>query len=166
MPRAAPLAPRQATRGTRLRTPDGYQGHSRFLPYLLNRITSRINVGFQAELRRRRMTLTHWRILAFLVESDGLGVTALADKTDTDQSTLSRALMRLHKQGLVRREPGRADNRTVQVTLTRAGRAAFAAVLPIALGLRDAAIRGINAAELDSLAATLNKILANLEPDA
>jgi DNA-binding MarR family transcriptional regulator len=152
-------AARSVTRAGALATP---AGHARFLPYLLNRVTSRLNTGFQAELHRRGMTLTHWRVLAFLAEHDGLPVSALADMTATDPSTLSRALMRLDSQGCVSRRPGASDNRVVQVTLTAEGRRVFREIAPIAQRLHEAAIRGLAPEELDALGATLSKILANL----
>ena len=70
-----------------------YPGHHHFLPYLINRVTSFLNVEFQKVLDGYGLTLTHWRVLAFLAEQDGLSVSALADATVTEQSTLSNAAM-------------------------------------------------------------------------
>ena len=53
-----------------------YQGHETFMPYVLNRTTGAVNADFQVVLRNHGMTLLHWRVLAFLRETDGLGISA------------------------------------------------------------------------------------------
>lgn len=140
-----------------------YDGHNRFLPYVLNRVTSRLNTDFQAALRHRGMTLTHWRVLAFLNETDGLGVSALADFTVTDQSTLSRALQQMERKALVERRPGAADNRFVEVHITATGRRLFADIVPLALQLRDRALDGLAADDREHLLDLLSRILDNLQ---
>ena len=141
-----------------------YDGHNRFLPYVLNRVTSRLNADFQTALRQRDMTLTHWRVLAFLNETDGLGVSALADYTVTDQSTLSRALQQMEKNRLVERRAGAADNRFVEVHITATGRQLFADIIPLALQLRDRALEGLADADREHLLDLLSRILDNLQP--
>jgi DNA-binding MarR family transcriptional regulator len=140
-----------------------YDGHNRFLPYVLNRVTSRLNADFQTALRQRDMTLTHWRVLAFLNETDGLGVSALADYTVTDQSTLSRALQQMEKNRLVERRAGAADNRFVEVHITATGRQLFADIIPLALQLRDRALEGLADADREHLLDLLSRILDNLQ---
>jgi len=142
---------------------DAYRGHNRFLPYLLNRVTNRLNADFQAALRRRGMTLTHWRVLAFLNETDRLGVSALADCTVTDQSTLSRALQQMERQGLVERLASAADNRFIEVHVTTRGQVLFADILPLAIELRDCALDGLADAERERLLDLLSHILDNLQ---
>jgi MarR family transcriptional regulator, organic hydroperoxide resistance regulator len=156
---APPERPRARSRARR---PPGYPGHAAFLPYLLNRVTTRLNVEFQQELHRHLLTLTHWRVLAFLSERDGLPVTELAQFTATDQSTLSRALARMDRDGLITRRAGTRDSRVVQVFITGAGRDLFNTVLPQAMRLHRAAVRGLAPQQLELLAATLGRILVNL----
>jgi len=140
----------------------GYAGHNAFLPYVINRVTSQLNVDFNAGLRVRDMTLTHWRVLAFLTETDGLGVSALADYTVTQQSTLSRALQQMERLGLVERRTQAGDNRLVGIHITAKGRTLFAEILPLALQLRDRALAGLSAAEQQTLVELLQRVLANL----
>lgn len=140
-----------------------YSGHNRFLPYVLNRVTNRLNADFQTALRERGMTLTHWRVLAFLNETDGLGVSALADFTVTDQSTLSRALQQMERRGLVERRASAADNRFVEVHITARGRALFAEIIPLALQLRDRALAGLADTDRERLLDLLSHILDNLQ---
>jgi DNA-binding MarR family transcriptional regulator len=143
--------------------PASYPGHSHFLPYLLNRATSLINVGFNAALRAQRMTLTQWRVLAFLHEHDGLGVSALAGATVTDQATLSRALTGMERRSLVKRRVRSADNRFVEVHLTATGRKQFDALLEVALELEASAVRGMAKQEIEQLRASLAKLAETID---
>lgn len=140
-----------------------YKGHNRFLPYVLNRVTNRLNADFQAALRKRGMTLTHWRVLAFLNETDGLGVSSLADYTVTDQSTLSRALQQMERRNLVERRASATDSRFVEVHITSLGRALFAEIIPLALQLRNRALDGLADTEQERLLDLLSHILENLQ---
>jgi DNA-binding MarR family transcriptional regulator len=149
--------------GGQARARAAYSGHNRFLPYVVNRVTNRLNADFQAALRQRGMTLTHWRVLAFLEETDGLGVSALADYTVTDQSTLSRALQQMERRGLVARRAGATDKRFIEVHISSRGRALFAQILPLALKLRDRALAGLTDADRDRLLDLLSRILVNLQ---
>ena len=90
---------------------DAYTGHDTFIPYLLNRSTSALNADFQTLLRSHDLTLLHWRVLAFLNETDGLGVSTLAQYTDVDQTTLSRALVVMENAGHLSRQADPLDQR-------------------------------------------------------
>lgn len=136
--------------------------HAQFTPYLLNVVVSRLNGPFQQFLHQRKLTLTHWRVLAFLVEGDGVPVTELADWTATDPSTLSRALLRMERDGLIERLGRAGDSRVVDVFVTDQGRLVFADVLPTALAMNRQALRGISIAEQKTFNGTLARILRNL----
>ncbi|QDF97615.1 hypothetical protein CJ010_14255 [Azoarcus sp. DD4] len=141
-----------------------YPGHGRFLPYLINRATSFLNLEFQKVLDGYGLTLTHWRVIAFLSEQDGLSVNALADATVTEQSTLSRALTNLVNRGYIRREPSPEDSRSVHIFLAPEGRVAFEQILERALRIEARALAGLDDGEQEHLRATLLKLIANLRP--
>lgn len=139
-----------------------YTGHETFLPYLLNRTTAALNVDFQLYLRRQGLTLQHWRVLAFLNQQDGLGVSALAAKTDSDQATLSRALMVLDKKGFIARKVSKQDQRGVNIYLLAQGRDMFQKVLPIAWELHQSATQGFSDEELILFNQFLSRVHANV----
>lgn len=136
--------------------------HGEFLPYLLNRVVARLNAPMQQELARRGLTMTHWRVLGFLNERDGLVVGELAERTITDQATLSRALTRLEARGLVERVAGEADSRFVEIHLLEAGRALYRDVVRVARRLEDWAFGDMPAGELRALRRTLEKLNGSL----
>ena len=144
-------------------TPDREQEtHSEYLPYLLNRVVSLINAPMQRELKRRAMTMTHWRVLGFLYERDGLIISELAERTVTDQATLSRALDRLQERGLIRRQNGPRDSRQTEVHLCDAGRQQYLDLLQFARAIEDWAFEDIDAEHLMALRETLEKMTATL----
>ncbi|MEZ5650293.1 MAG: MarR family transcriptional regulator [Burkholderiaceae bacterium] len=136
--------------------------HSEYLPYLLNRVVSQINAPMQRALRRRGMTMTHWRVLGFLIERDGLIISELADRTVTDQATLSRALDRLEARQLVRREHSPVDSRQIQIHLCDAGRREYLRLRRVAAEIEHWAFHDMPANRLASLRETLRALSVSL----
>ncbi|NYT67112.1 MarR family winged helix-turn-helix transcriptional regulator [Pusillimonas noertemannii] len=150
---------------TRREPEDGappYLGHDTFMPYVLNQTTAALNADFQQVLRSEGMTLLHWRVLAFLTETDGLGVSALGRFTGVDQATLSRALTVMEKAGYVARLPNPEDNRMVAIKIMPAGKAQFRHVLPLAWEIYVRAVHGLSMDEQETLHYLLNRIRENM----
>lgn len=139
-----------------------YHGHETFMPYVLNRTTGAVNADFQVLLREHGMTLLHWRVLAFLRETDGLGVSALANAAGVDQATLSRALTVMEKAGYVRRQPSATDHRVLEIHLLPAGKKQFNKVLPPAWAIFQRSVKGLTIDEQREFQRLLKKIWNNL----
>ncbi|MEZ5739476.1 MAG: MarR family transcriptional regulator [Burkholderiaceae bacterium] len=136
--------------------------HSEFLPYLLNRVVAQINSPMQRELRRRSMTMTHWRVLGFLVEQDGLIISELADRTVTDQATLSRALDRLEARRMIRRQVSPTDSRQVLIHLCPAGRAEYECLTRVGRQIEDWAFAELSDDQTRQMAQLLQLLSASL----
>lgn len=137
--------------------------HGQYLPYLLNRVVSQINAPMQRALRRRGMTMTHWRVLGFLVERDGLIISELADRTVTDQATLSRALDRLEARALIRREHSMVDSRQIQIHLCDAGRREYHRLRRTAAEIEAWAFRDMSPDQMHGLRLLLADLSASLD---
>lgn len=133
-----------------------------FVPYLLNRISNRLNSDLAAELRGLGHSLPQWRVLAVLRVRDGRALSELSVYTVIEQSTLSRIVERMVKAGLVERRAHERDARVVRVHLTAGGRAAFERMVPVALCHYRRATAGIGPGEVERLVATLHRILDNV----
>lgn len=138
-----------------------YPGHDRFLPYLINRTATQINRRMFDILDRHGLTLTHWRVLAFLSGRDGLNIGELAQATMTEQSTLSRSLRALEALGYVSRRGGSTDTRIVHVHLEPRGRKVFESMLEPALELETLYMAGIGDQDRETLRRLLLQVLAN-----
>ena len=51
------------------------------LPYLMNRLVSRLNQNLGERLRRRGHSFQEWRVLAVLAADDGITLSQLAEAT-------------------------------------------------------------------------------------
>lgn len=106
---------------------------SAFLPYQLAVASSRISRGF-ADLYRAEfgLTIPEWRVLAHLAQSGAVSVREIHARVDMDKSKVSRAAARLEAAGLIAKREHPSDRRLIDMTLTAAGHALVARILPIA----------------------------------
>ncbi|MCP4330188.1 MAG: MarR family transcriptional regulator [Alphaproteobacteria bacterium] len=133
-----------------------------FLPYLLNRISNRLNTDLSEELRTIGVTLPYWRVLAVLHVKDGRSIGELSVYTITEQSTLSRIVDRMAQARLVERRQAPGDARIAEVFMTDAGRATFDRIMPIAMRHYRVAVDGLTEDEHRVLIEALHKVLATV----
>ncbi|HYH21820.1 MAG TPA: MarR family transcriptional regulator [Azospirillum sp.] len=134
-----------------------------FLPYQLNRLVGLLNAGYQRKLHRRKMTLNHWRVLAALQAREPLMAGELARVAVVDQTTLSRLLVRMEENGLVRRATRPDDARFLEVTLTERGREEFQQVRAIALREYERLFSGLPQDDVERLSALVGTVIRHLE---
>jgi DNA-binding MarR family transcriptional regulator len=140
---------------------------SEHLPYLINRVGSALVARFSADgLARVHLSIVAWRVLAALSNNGGLRQTDLAELTSIDASTLSRLITRLVRDGLVGRTRSQADSREVVVALTTKGKTLMARLVPVAVGLQNAATRRLSKRDLATLKRVLRKMHDNLTQEA
>lgn len=134
-----------------------------FLPYLLNRITNRMNTDLRAQIRAIGLSVPQWRVLAVLHSGHGNRIGDLSKHTVIEQSTLSRVIDQMERDGLVMRRPLENDNRVIEVHLTDRGRQTYAEVLPIALAHYRRAIGGMSRQQRAALTQLLRTVMGNVE---
>jgi DNA-binding MarR family transcriptional regulator len=133
-----------------------------FVPYLLYRVTNALNGRLKARLRASGINLARWRVLAVLKAYGSMNMGGIVAATAMEQPTLSRVVDQLESEGLVERHASTGDSRFVYVDLTRAGRAAFAAIAPLAARHQALALRGFTKAEIATLRRLLGRIQKNV----
>ena len=133
-----------------------------FLPYLLNRISNRLNTDLNEELKSLGVSLPYWRVLAVLHVHDGRTIGEMSVYTVIEQSTLSRIVDRMEKADLVVRRPNQQDARVVEVFMTDAGRAAFERIMPVAMRHYRRAVDGLSDEENRVLLSALHRVLENV----
>ena len=99
-------------------------GLENFEPYLMNRIMGRYNASIRDDVIKLDLTTAKMRTLAVLSVVNGPVIRDLSVFAVVEQSTLSRSLNALEKDGMIRRE---ADERYAcpRIYLTEIGRTAF-----------------------------------------
>ena len=134
-------------------TPEPFYGD--YLPYVVARAAFLILSDFHALLKRFRMPVLEWRVLATLSGGRGYTIGALARVALCKQPTLSRLVDRLEARGLVRREAAPEDLRQSVVVITARGRKRIAPVLATARRHEKRVLEGFGKRDV----ATLKRLL-------
>ncbi len=88
----------------------------------LRQIVRILRIGDTAAERATGLSSAQLFILQQLTQLSAASINDLADRTLTDQSSVSTVVTRLESKGLVSRARSEADARRVMVTITEAGR--------------------------------------------
>lgn len=130
-----------------------------FVPYRLSVLTNRVSDAIARHYSERfGLSIPEWRVMAVLGETPGLSAREVAARTAMDKVQVSRAVASLIEAGSVRRRPDDADGRVSHLELTRAGRAAYDEIVPLALGLEKTFLCALSAEERRSFVAVLDKL--------
>ena len=140
----------------------GEIGLENFPPYLMNRIMGRYNAALREELAAHGLTTAKMRTLAVLSVLDGLLIRDLSVYAVVEQSTLSRALDALERDGLAERKTDPDDSRATRIFLTRRGRETHEELWPHVAAACAQMFDGISPEEQRAFTATLQKVLSNV----
>lgn len=132
-----------------------------YLPYLLRRADQTLSAPFYATLTNHGVARSEWRLLAVLEELGDLFVVDLAEAALSPQPTVTHALRRLEKRGLVTRTPGTEDKRQRVVTITPAGSELTTTLIDEAKRLEAKALA--SAGDLSELVHRLRQLTADVE---
>jgi len=105
-----------------------------FTPFRLNRLASGVSDNL-SEIYRRRfgLEIPEWRVIATVGPEWSCTAQHIADTTRMHKTRVSRAIGHLVKRGLVERASNADDRREMELRLTKAGRALYAELVPLAL---------------------------------
>jgi MarR family transcriptional regulator, lower aerobic nicotinate degradation pathway regulator len=98
-------------------------------------------------------------VLQCLSRKSPCSVNELAQRTATDQSSVSVVVSRLVAQGHVRRTTSKTDRRSVDLSLSRSGRALLASAPEAAQDRLIASLSRLPQAELETLSRLLAKVV-------
>lgn len=130
-----------------------------FLPYRLSVTTNRISRAFAARYSERvGLSIPEWRVLAVLGSFAPLSSNEICERTAMDKAKVSRAVALLTGKGLVDRAAHPADLRLLRLSLSRRGRATYAAVIPIARAIEAEVTAGLSAQERVVLGRCLDRL--------
>lgn len=132
----------------------------RTLTYRLHKLHKLSDMGSQhAYLRETGLSISDGRCLTTIGTFEPLSVKDLAQRANLDKGQASRAAQALVEQGLVSKQHDSADARGVVLTLTEAGRAAFACTMAM-VNRRNQEIFGcLSADEQHTLSALFDRLI-------
>ena len=142
------------------------QWHEVMAPYslgyrikLLSQVFSR---KFQERLEPLGLTPFHCVVLCCLWEEDGLATCSIWEKLQQVGGTITGVLDRMEERGLIRRERDVRDRRIWRIWLTEAGKQLQEVLPPIALEIRELAMKGMPMAEREHFSQLVDQAIANL----
>lgn len=130
-----------------------------YLPYLLGNASFAINKDFDRYVQAYGVTPLEWRVLATLVDEDGMTVGDLARKVVALQPTLTKAIRKMEDSGLVERRSDSEDLRRTLAFITRQGRTLCRKLIDRALQHEEQWLRGFSSMEVKVLQRVLRLIV-------
>lgn len=94
------------------------------------------------------VTAEQFAILVLLSQQDGLPQQEISKRLERDKTTITRVLINLKKQGLIRQQGDTADSRAKRVFLTAQGKRLQARAVEVAGDLYTYVLAGINEKEI------------------
>lgn len=134
-----------------------------YVPYLLYRVTNKLNARLLTRLRATRTNPARWRVLSVLRAHGTLRVNDVVEHTLMGQPTVSRVIAQLEREGRVTRTQDAADSRVTRVALTAKGVATFEAIVPTAIRHQEIALRGLTKADVAAITRVLCQIERNID---
>ena len=131
-----------------------------FLPYRLSIVTNRISASF-ARLYSEKFNLSipEWRVMAVLGQQPGLSADEVCSETEMDKVSVSRAVSKLLKKGLLKRDFSGDDRRRSILHLSEAGYGMYAQIVPLALSYEAELKTALTAVEQSQLEKLLDKLM-------
>jgi DNA-binding MarR family transcriptional regulator len=139
---------------------------SRSVGYLVRQTHRAFTRALQARIAPHGVSIGMWYFLRVLWQEDGISQRELSQRVGMMEPTTASALNNMERKGFVRRVRNRADRRVVNVFLAERGRALRQELLPLAVAVNEAALRGVSTGELGTFRAVLAKLQAGLDGDA
>ena len=129
-----------------------------YLPYLLRQADQALSAPFYAVLTEHGVARSEWRVLAVLAELGAMPVVDLAAAALSPQPTVTHALRRLEKRGLVARVNGTDDRRQRIASITDEGMTLTSALMADARQLEATTLANIDRTELTELITQLQAL--------
>lgn len=132
----------------------------RFLPYRLSLLSNRVSASIsRAYASRFTLSITEWRVMAVLARFPGLSSNEVAERTAMDKVAISRAVGNLLDHGRLQRETHDSDRRKSVLTLSAAGHAIYADVVPRAKAYEQALLACLEDEERVALDRIIDKLM-------
>lgn len=130
--------------------------------YNLNRTSATYIDQMSSRLKEFDMDQPSWRVLMLLGDKNPSSVGELSRRSVTKISTITRILMRMEKENLVRRAPYPGDNRVIEVFSTEKGNDVLAELRKLASEVYDKAFDGISDQDIITFTNILMRLRQNL----
>jgi len=130
-----------------------------YTPFRLNRLAQGVS-DHVAEVYKQKfgLEIPEWRVIATVGPMWSCTAQHIADTTHMHKTRVSRAIANLVKRDLVERTSNADDRREMELRLTKAGRAMYTELVPLALERERAVLACLNEDELRSFHEALDRL--------
>lgn len=120
-----------------------------FMPFRLNRLATGVSDHLSEVYKQRfGLEIPEWRVIATVGPAWSCTAQHIADSTRMHKTRVSRAIAHLVKRGLIERASNADDRREMELRLTKAGRAMYTELVPLALERERALLSCLTEEEL------------------
>lgn len=130
--------------------------------YNLNRTSATYIDRMSSRLKDYNMDQPSWRVLMLLGDKNPSSVGELSRRSVTKISTITRILIRMEKEQLVKRVPFAGDNRVIEVFITDKGKTVLKELRKLAAEVYSEAFDGISDKDIITFTNILMRLRQNL----
>lgn len=127
--------------------------------YLVNHLARVFERALAASIRPLGLTPGTFPALLELWEGDGLTQKDLVERLDIEQATMANTLVRMERDGLIRREPDETDGRVQRILLTDQARRLRGPAIKAATSVNAEKLAGLSNEEQNMLIALMQKVI-------
>ena len=132
------------------------------LVFLLEEVPRRLRQAFDDAVKRFGLTRTQWRTLAYVLRSEGLTQTELAQCVEMERASIGQTIDRLEKLDYVERRKGNDDRRVWKIYLLPAALELLPKLRREADAVYEKMLRDIPGSQREQLHQTLRDLAKNL----
>ena len=133
--------------------------------HLVKDATRSFQRSLQTRLADHEVPFGHWTFLRVLWEHDGLTQKQLSDEVGVMEPTTFAAVKAIQSRGWVERRQLAENRKNIYVSLTDAGRALKATLVPLAEQVNCLAVGGVSAGDIATARRVLLAIITQLAQD-
>lgn len=129
-----------------------------YLGYLLARCSYEVSAKFHQQLKEEGVPVLTWRVLSS-IRQNADSVNKLAKKVLVNQSTLSKALDRMERDGLLSRQRDPEFRSKINVAITAAGKELIDSLIDIANQHEQQTFERLSKSDMQELRRLLRKLV-------
>jgi DNA-binding MarR family transcriptional regulator len=134
------------------------------IPYLINRLSMRLNKLWLEELRPFGLTNRRWQVLVIVNLIDDARISTITSFCELEKPVASRIVDQMQRDGLVKRKPSKTDLRVVEIKVTAKGRKIYNKLLPLTEKINGILKKNLGPKQAEMLVNRLSKTLECLTP--
>jgi MarR family transcriptional regulator, organic hydroperoxide resistance regulator len=135
---------------------------SQSVGFLIRDTMMHLQIVLRSLIQDEGLSTAQYYLLRVLWKEEGLSQRELSERVCTTEPTTQSALLRMEKQGFVKRVRNKTDRRANHIYLTAKGRKLEAKIIPFAIDINDMASNGITKKNLKMFSKIIHKIRANV----